>query len=75
MRVAPRFQRRQHGGEGLTVCAEAVFHARRHLGIDGTLDDAVGFQGAKLRGERALRHGGQDAADFVEAQHAVGVQA
>ena len=58
----------------MPVGAQAVFDARRHFGVNSAFDDVVGFQRAQLRGQCALRHRGQDAADFIEAQHAVAVQ-
>ena len=73
--VAPRLQGEQHRRERLPVNAQAVFDARRHFGVNSAFDDAVGFQRAQLRGQRALRHRRQNAADFVEAQHAVAMQA
>ena len=73
--VAPFLQCRQHGCKCFAVVGQAVFHSWRDFGIHSTQNDAVGLQCAQLRGQRALRHIGQDAADLVEAQRTVRVQA
>ena len=73
--VAPFLQCRQHGGKRFAVVGQEVFHARRDFGIHSAQNDAGSLQCTQLRGQRALRHIGQDAADLVEAQRAVRVQA
>ena len=47
---------------------------RRHGGQHGAADDAVRLQLAQLRGQGALRHRRQQAADFVKTQHLIAQQ-
>lgn len=75
MYVAPCFQSCNGFAQGFAVIAQAVLDPRRYFGVNRAFDDAVGFEGAQLGGQCALRYVGKYAADFVETQDFVAKQA
>src|SRR5581483_5897272 len=70
MALAPGFQRVDDGPQGFADLGEAIFHPRRHLGIDLSDDEPVALERAQLFGEHALGDAGHPAAQLAEALRA-----
>ena len=67
MAFAPGLQNIDHRPQALANLGQAVFDARRHLGIDGADDQAVVFEGAQLLGQHALGNAWHPPPQFAEA--------
>src|SRR6266436_6559157 len=66
MAFAPGLQRIDDRAQALADLGQAIFHPRRHLGIDLADDQPVLLQRAELLGQHALGDAGHPLAQFAE---------
>ena len=71
MRLAPVAHRVQQWPQGLSKRSNGVYHSRRRIRINGTLDDSGALQLAELLGQRSLRDSGNSTLQFGEPLRAL----